>query len=89
VTVFWSGTIKSAVLVAVIVVIVLMCLPVIIKTAAFAVIYMLTAALIEPICDKRVVSAINTAGSLATLVLAACALSAVSFIFMVMIMISV
>ena len=88
VVVLWSGTVKNSVLAAVIVVIILMCLPVIIKIAAFTIVYKFTAAVIEPICDKRISSAINTAGSLASLVLAACALSAASFVFMVMIMIS-
>ncbi|MCL2704552.1 MAG: stage III sporulation protein AE [Defluviitaleaceae bacterium] len=86
--VFWSGAVKNSVLIAVIIVILLICMPAIIKTAAFAIVYKITAALIEPICDKRAVNAINAAGSLASLALAACALAAASFIFMVMIMIS-
>jgi stage III sporulation protein AE len=88
IAILWSDAAKSAVLAAVIIIIILMCLPIIIKTAAFTIIYKFTAAIIEPICDKRIVSAINAAGSLASLILAACTLAAVSFIFMVLIMIS-
>lgn len=84
----WSGAVKNSVLTAVIVVIVMICIPVIIKLLAFTIAYKITAALLEPICDKRVCSAISAAGSLASLALAACALAAASFVFMVMVMIS-
>ena len=88
VAVLWSGAAKSAIMTTVIIVIVLICMPVIIKTAAFSIAYKITAAIIEPICDKRVVNAISAAGTLASLALAACALATAAFIFMVMIIIS-
>jgi len=88
VAVYWSDAVKNSVLTTVIIVIVFMCLPVILKITAFILAYKITAAIIQPICDKRVVNAVNTVGSLASLVLAACALAAMSFIFMVMVMIS-
>ena len=84
----WSGAVKNSVLTAVIVVIILLCLPVIVKLLAFVIAYKLTAALIEPICDKRVSAAINAAGDLAALALGACALAAAAFVFMAMVMIS-
>jgi stage III sporulation protein AE len=89
VVVLWSGTIKNSALLTVIVVIVVMCIPTILKIAAFVIIYKITAAVIEPICDKRISTAINNVGSIASLVLAACVLAAFSFIFMVIILISI
>jgi len=86
--VLWADTVKSSVLTGVIIVIIVMMMPILIKAVAFVFAYKLTAAIVEPICDKRIVKAINAAGSLASLVLAACALAMVSFLFMVMLMIS-
>ncbi|MDR1703791.1 MAG: stage III sporulation protein AE [Clostridiales bacterium] len=87
--VYWSGAVKNGVMIAVIIAIFFMCLPAVLKMAAFVIIYKLTAALAQPICDKRVISAVDGAGSLAAVALGAAALSAVVFIFMMMIMISI
>ena len=85
---YWSGAVKNGVMTAVIIFIILICLPVVLKLAAFVVVYKLTAGLIQPICDKRIVNAINAAGSLAAIVLGACTLAAVMFVFLMIIIIS-
>lgn len=86
---YWSGAVKNGVMVAVILAIALMCLTPVIKIAAFMLVYKLTAALIQPICDKRIVNAVSAAGSLAAIALGACALAGVMFVFMAMIIISI
>jgi len=47
-------------------------------------VYKLTAALVAPICDERIVEAIDTTGNYAALALGVCVLAAFLFIFIVL-----
>ena len=85
----WAGVARSGMLVAIVIVLILMCAVPLIELAAFVVIYKLTASLVQPVADARVVKAIDAAGTFAGLILGACTLVSVMFIFMVMIVLSV
>lgn len=61
----------------------------ILQMAAFVVTYKITAALIAPICDERLVNAVDTTGSYAALALGVCVMAAALFIFIVLITLSV
>jgi len=56
----------------------------VLQLAAFVLVYKLTAALIAPVCDERIVEAIDTTGGYAALALGVCALAAFLFIFIVL-----
>ena len=56
----------------------------ILQILAFVAAYKLTAALLAPICDERIVEAIDTAGNYAALVLGVCVMVAFLFIFIVL-----
>ena len=56
----------------------------ILQLAAFIVVYKATAVLISPICDERIVEAIDATGNYTALILGVCALAAFLFIFIVM-----
>jgi stage III sporulation protein AE len=66
----------------------LVCAVPIIQLAAFTLVYKLTAGLIQPICDERIVKAVNAAGSLVGLMLGVCVLLSVTFVFSVIIVLS-
>lgn len=85
---YWAGAVRSGVLVAVIVLIIIMCAAPILKIAAFVFVYKMTAGIIQPICDERIVKAIDSAGAFAALVLGACALVSAMFIIMTIIVLS-
>jgi len=85
----WAGVARSGVMVAAVVVLALMCAAPLLEMAAFVLIYKLTASLIQPVADARVVKVIDATGAFAGLLLGASALVAVMFIFMVMIVLSV
>ena len=86
---YWSGAVRGGVLTAIIIVIILMCAIPLIQLAAFTLIYKLTAGLIQPICDERIVKAVDTAGSYTALMLGVCVLLSTTFIFAVIIVLSV
>jgi len=56
----------------------------ILQILAFVVVYKVTAALMAPICDERIVEAIDTTGNYAALVLGVCVLVAFLFVFIVL-----
>ena len=85
----WAGAVRSGVMVAVVIALVVLCAAPLVKLAAFVLIYKATAALIQPISDPRAVKAIDAAGTFAGLLLGAGAVVSIMFIFMVMIMLSV
>ncbi|MDR0958211.1 MAG: stage III sporulation protein AE [Clostridiales bacterium] len=82
---YWANTTKSGILVVVIIIIVVTCAVPIIKTAAFVIVYKLTAAIIQPIADDRIVSVIDGMSGFASLMLAADVLIAVMVIFLSMV----
>lgn len=84
----WMNAVKSGVLIAVVVVVLLICAAPLIKIAAFVFLYRLTAALIQPICDERIVDAIDGAGTFAALVLSSTAFCGLMFVFMTMMLLA-
>ena len=84
----WAGAAKAGTLAVMIIVIVLICAAPLIKLLAFTALFKLTAGLIQPISDKRIVKAVDATGSYASLLLGAGVLVAVMFIFAVMITLS-
>lgn len=85
---YWSGAVRSGVLVSVIILIIIMCGAPILKIIAFVFVYKMTAGIVQPICDERIVKAIDSAGTFAALILGVCVVISVMFIFMVMIVLS-
>jgi len=85
----WAGAVRSGVLAAVLIVLVLLCAAPLLKLLAFTLVYKLTAALMQPISDERIVKAIDAAGTFSALVLSACAMMAAMFMFMIMIILTV
>ncbi len=86
---YYSGLLKSGVLVAIVLVVVALCAIPLIKISAFIIAYKFTAGLIEPIADERLVKAIDGCGNFAALVLGATFLVAVMFVIMTIIMLSI
>ena len=56
----------------------------ILQIVAFVVVYKVTAVLISPICDERIVDAIDATGNYTALILGVCALAAGLFVFIVL-----
>ena len=56
----------------------------ILQIVAFIVVYKITAVLISPICDERIVDAIDATGNYTALILGVCALAAFLFVFIVL-----
>jgi len=86
---YWSGAVRGGVMTAIIIIIILMCAIPVIQLAAFTLVYKLTAGLIQPICDERIVKAVDTAGSYSALMLGVCVLLSTTFVFAVIIVLSV
>lgn len=83
-----SGAVKSGVLVSVIVFIILLCMIPLIKLVVMILIYKFTAALLEPVCESRLVRCISAAGDFSVLLLSALFTVEVMFIFSVIILLS-
>lgn len=76
---YFASATKSGVIVAVIIVIFYLCVIPIAKLTALMFIYKFVAAIIQPICDKRIVKCINTVGNFNALLLAVSVMIAVMF----------
>ena len=76
----WANAARSGVLVAIVIMVAIVCFATIIKLVALVFIFKLTAALISPICDKRIVECINSVGDFAFLLLACVATVVTMFI---------
>lgn len=85
---YWSGAVRGGVMAAVIILIIIMCGAPILKIIAFIFVYKMTAGIVQPICDERIVKAIDSAGTFAALILGVCVVISVMFIFMIMIVLS-
>lgn len=85
---YWSGAVRGGVMAAVIILIIIMCGAPILKIIAFVFVYKMTAGIVQPICDERIVKAIDSAGTFAALILGVCVVISVMFIFMIMIVLS-
>ena len=85
---YYSAAARGAVSSALLAAAVLISAVPILQIAAFVVVYKLSAALLAPICDERIVEAIDTMGGYAALVLGVCVLAAFLFIFIVLVMLA-
>ncbi len=84
----WSQAARSGVLVALLIAIVIICALPLIKVFAILVIFKLTSALVQPICDDRIIKCIDSAGTFLALVLNCGITVAVMFVISVMIILS-
>lgn len=85
----WTMALKSSVGAAVIVGIIILCTVPIIKLVCMIFVYKFTAAVIQPVCDKRITECIDSVGQYTIVILSAVFTVMVMFIFSVIIMISV
>lgn len=85
---YWSQALKGGVLVTVAILILIACFIPFIKLTAMILIYKLTAAIIQPICDERITECIDVIGTFAALMAGILATIVFMFIFAVMIMLS-
>jgi len=83
---YWTGAVKSGLMVAALIVLLLACAVPLIKITAYILAYKVVASVIQPICDPRIVKVIDSAGSYSALMLSASAIVSVMFIFIIMIM---
>jgi stage III sporulation protein AE len=79
--IYYSSAARGAVLAGLLVVIAIMAIGPIVQVLAFVIVYKLTAALVQPICDERITDAIDVTGDYAGLVLGACFMAAALFVF--------
>lgn len=86
---YWSSAIKSGFMAAFIIIIILMCFGPIIKLIAFIAVFKVTAAIIQPISDERIVKATDCVGSFTAVLLGACVCVTAMFIFMIIVMLSI
>jgi stage III sporulation protein AE len=86
--IFWSNAVKSGVMIAIIIVIVLMCSVPIIKLITFVMVFKLTAAIIQPISDPRIVKATDALGSFTAILVGACVTVAIMFVFITMVILA-
>lgn len=85
---YFAQATKSGVIVAVIITVVYICIIPTLKLVAFIFIYKFTAALIQPISDKRIVKCIDTIGSYTAIMLAIAVMIVVMFTFALILMLS-
>lgn len=85
----YAGALRSGAMVAFIVIIVTMCVVPILQLVVLIVIYKLTAVVMQPVCDERVVKCLDAVGNFTILLLGAAVTIAVMFIFAVVIVLSV
>ncbi len=84
----FTAAAKSGSMVAIVLSVILICALPLIKLLALVIIYKFTAAIIEPVCDSRIVKCIDSIGSFSILLLEAGVIVIVMFLFAVMIMLS-
>ncbi len=85
---FWAQGLKSGVMVGLIIVIALLCAFPVIKILALIFIFKLSAAIIQPISDQRIVKCIDAIGSFSLILLGCCVTVIVMFMLSVVIMLS-
>jgi len=86
--ILWGTAAKSGVLVALVITLIVACAVPLIKILAMLLIYRFTGALIQPICDKRIVDCIGAIGDFCSIILSAGTIITVMFIVSVVIMLS-
>ena len=68
---YWANAVKNGVAAAAIIIVLLICLAPILKLLAIVLIYKLTAALIQPVADERIVDCLDSAGNYVSLFIVA------------------
>ncbi len=86
--IFWGQAAKSGALVALILIIIIICAVPVIKLLAMVFIYKMIAALVQPVCDERIVKCIDSIGSFTMLLTGSSVTVVVMFLFAIMIMLS-
>ena len=84
----WAEAAKSGVMVAFIITIILACLAPALQMLALALLFKLTAALIQPICDERLITCLNEIGGFVFLLLGCLVTVMVMFILSVVILLA-
>ncbi len=81
----WGKAARSGVFVAAIVMLIIVCIVPIIKLVAISLTYKLVAAVIQPVCDPRLVKCIDAVGSFTVTLMGCCIAVLILFVFSVMI----
>lgn len=76
-----TGSLRSGILVAAVIFLLLLCLPILIKLVVITVVFYFTAAATESICEERLVQCIGAAGEYTALLLGVVFLAEVMFLF--------
>ena len=84
----WAQAARSGVLVALVIIVGVVCFATIMKLVALVFLFKLTAALIAPICDKRLVDCINSVGNFSFLLLGCVATVVCMVLMMAVILLS-
>lgn len=85
---YWTYAIKNGVSLTIIILIIFMCMIPVIKLISLVFIYKFTAAIIQPICDKRIIECIDTIGGYTAIILGVLFTIIVMFIFSAIIVLS-
>lgn len=84
----WNHVVKNSTLIALVVSIFFLCAVPIIKLAIFILIYKIIGAIIQPICDERIINCTEAAAASCALLLTCCFTTTMIFLFIVIIFIS-
>lgn len=84
----WVGAAKSGISIALIILVIAACALPTLKLVALVIVYKLTAAIIQPVCDPRIVKCIDAIGTYSVLLLGAGVSVTVMFVFSVMVLLS-
>ena len=82
--IYYASAVRGAVAVALLISAVGLVIGPILQLVAFVAVYKLVAALIQPICDERIVKAMSAVGDYASLILGVCVMAGSLFIFIVL-----
>ena len=82
---YWASVLKSGTAAAIIIIVVLLCIVPVIKLCAIILIYKVTAALIQPVCDKRIVEGIDSMSKFTSIILSCVITILFMLIFSVMV----
>lgn len=85
---YFTQATKSGVIVAIIITVLYICIIPALKITALIIIYKFTSAIIQPICDKRIVKCIDTIGSYTAILLGVSVMVVVMFTFALILMVS-
>ncbi len=86
---YWTSAVKSGVMTAFIISILMICAVPVLKLIAFIAVFKFSAAIIQPVSDPRIVKAIDSIGSITAVLLGACVCTIFMFVFMVMVTLSI